>query len=146
MSEARVAEYRATVDDLANESEIQRYLEERWNCVLHPLPHLYHVDFFAERDNQLVAWVEVKRRSNASTTYPTVFLNRDKKFIHLKGLSFAQPAFFVVRWADGVTRFIEVNKVRDEWLGFGGERDRWGVGRDDFEAVFEIPVDEMEVV
>ena len=146
MSDQRTLDYRATEADLDNERTIQKLLEDKWACTLHPLPHLYHVDFYAERDNNLVAWIEVKQRNIDSTKYPTVFLNREKKFLHLKKLSFAQPAFFVVRWADQVTRFIEINKVREEWLSYGGENDRWGAGRNDYEYLYEIPINEMELV
>lgn len=142
----RTLNYRATEEDLANELSLKAYLEEKWTCVLHELPHLYHVDFYAERNNNLVAWVEVKQRSIPHDQYPTVFLNFDKKFKHLKGLSFSEPALFVVRWSDGVTKFIDVANVREEWLSYGGENDRWGPGQNDYEAVFEIPISEMEVV
>ena len=146
LSTERTLEYRASQTDLDNEKSLKEFLEAKWLCTLHELPHLYHVDFYAERDNKLVAWVEVKQRSTNSDQYPTVFLNRDKKYKYLLGLSFAEPALFVVRWADGVTKFIDVAKVRDEWLSYGGENNRWGPGENDYEAVYEIPIHEMEEV
>ena len=149
MSEAEGGQslnYRATADDLANENTIKTHLEKAWNCTLHHLPHLYHVDFYAERDDKLLAWVEVKQRSCASTKYPTVFMNRDKKYKHLMAHAHTANAFFVVRWADGVTRFINVFDVRQEWLAVGGELHRWGEGEHDLESVFEIPIDEMKVL
>ena len=94
----------------------------------------------------LVAWVEVKQRSCASDQYRTVFMNVGKKFEHLVALSVVAPAFFVVRWADGVTRFIDVADVDSGWIGVGGEHDRWGAGRHDLEPVFEIPVERMRVL
>tara|TARA_B110000977_G_scaffold190743_1_gene261914 strand:- start:460 stop:894 length:435 start_codon:yes stop_codon:yes gene_type:complete len=138
--------YRATADDFANENRMKADLEQAWNCTLHHLPHLYHVDFFAERDDDLVAWVEVKQRSCVSDQYRTVFMNVGKKFEHLVALSVVAPAFFVVRWADGVTRFIDVADVDSGWVGVGGEHDRWGAGRHDLEPVFEIPVERMRVL
>ena len=138
--------YRASADDLANENAIKQDLERAWRCTLHHLPHLYHVDFYAERDDKLLAWVEVKQRSCTSTKYPTVFLNRDKKYKHLIAHAHTALAFFVVRWADGVTRYMNVFDVRQEWLGVGGEHNRWGDGGHDLESVFEIPIDEMKVL
>jgi hypothetical protein len=138
--------YRATREDLANEDALKRDLEQAWECNLHHMPHLYHVDFYAERSDNLVAWVEVKQRSCTSTQYATVFMNRGKKFKHLLALSQTAPAFFVVRWADDVTRFIDVAEVVPEWLSVGGEANRWGPGEHDFESVFEIPITEMRLL
>jgi hypothetical protein len=70
----------------------------------------------------------------------------DRKFRHLTSHSETAPAFFVVRWSDGVTRFIDVCDVKPDWLGEGGENDRWGPGVHDMEAVFLIPIDEMRVL
>jgi hypothetical protein len=53
---------------------------------------------------------------------------------------------FVVRWSDGVTKYIDVADVREEWLGEGGENNRWGEGQHDLEAVFHVPIDEMRVI
>ena len=94
----------------------------------------------------MVAWVEVKQRNCTSTQYPTVFMNVDRKFRHLISHSETAPAFFVVRWADGVTRFIDVCDVKPEWLGEGGENNRWGPGEHDTEAVFLIPIQEMRAL
>jgi hypothetical protein len=137
---------RFTPEALANENAIKADLEKAWKCTLYHLPMYYHVDFFAERDNKLVAWVEVKQRNCSSTQYSTVFMNVDRKFRHLISHSETAPAFFVVRWADGVTKFIDVCDVKPEWLGEGGENDRWGPGEHDVEAVFLIPIDEMRVL
>ena len=137
---AQSLDYRARPKDLANEIQLQADIEKAWDCKLHHLPHLYHVDFFAERNDDLVAWIEVKQRSCSSTQYPTVFMNTGKKFRHLNALSNTAPAFFIVRWADGVTRYIDVTNVEPDWLGIGGENNRWGQGHHDFEPVFEIPI------
>ena len=142
----QVPDDRNTPEYMAREELLRADLEKAWNCKLHHLPMFYHVDFFAERDHALVAWVEVKQRNCTSTQYPTVFMNVDRKFRHLIAHSETAPAFFVVRWADGVTRFIDVCDVKPEWLGEGGENDRWGPGEHDMEAVFLIPIDEMRVL
>jgi hypothetical protein len=143
LSNERTLGYRASQSDLDNEKTLKQFLEAKWSCTLHELPHLYHVDFYAERDNKLVAWVEVKQRSTTSYKYPTVFLNKDKKYKYLRGLSFSEPALFVVRWADGVTKYIDVANVQEDWLSYGGENNRWGPGENDYEAVYEIPINEM---
>jgi hypothetical protein len=75
-----------------------------------------------------------------------VFLNVDRKFRHLTAHAETAPAFFVVRWSDGVTKFIDVRNVDPAWLGEGGENDRWGPGEHDMEAVFLIPISEMRVL
>ena len=134
---------RFTPEALANEDRMKADLEQAWECTLHHMPMYYHVDFFAERDHRLVAWVEVKQRNCPSTQYPTVFMNADRKYKHLLAHSETAPAFFVVRWSDGVTRFIDVRDVDQAWLGEGGENDRWGPGEHEVEPVFLIPIDEM---
>ena len=138
--------YRATAQDLINEELIKTDIEKAWDCKLHHLPHLYHVDFYAERDDDLVAWIEVKQRSCTSTQYPTVFMNTGKKFRHLSALASTAPAFFVVRWADGVTRYISVADVHPDWLTVGGENNRWGRGQHDYEPVFEVPITLMKTL
>jgi hypothetical protein len=142
----QVPDDRNTPENIARENQLKADLETAWNCTLHHLPQYYHVDFFAERDHALVAWVEVKHRNCTSTQYPTVFMNVDRKFRHLIAHSETAPAFFVVRWSDGVTRFIDVCDVKPEWLGEGGENDRWGPGEHDMEAVFLIPIQEMRAL
>ena len=137
---------RNTPDKMQREEILKADLERAWGCKLHHLPQFYHVDFFAEREGVLVAWVEVKQRNCTSTQYPTVFMNVDRKFKHLIAHAETAPAYFVVRWSDNVTRFIDVRDVRSEWLGEGQESNRWGVGEHDREAVFLIPIDEMRVV
>jgi hypothetical protein len=137
---------RNTPDKMAREEILKADLEGAWGCKLHHLPQFYHVDFFAERDGVLVAWLEVKHRNCTSTQYPTVFMNRDRKFHHLTAHSYTARSVFVVRWSDGVTRFIDVADVQDDWLGVGGENDRWGVGQHDVEAVYHIPIQEMRAL
>ena len=142
----QVPDNRNTPENMAREDLLKADLEKAWDCILHHLPQFYHVDFFAERDGVLKAWVEVKHRNCTSTQYPTVFMNRDRKFHHLTAHSYTARSVFVVRWSDGVTRYIDVADVREEWLGVGGERDRWGPGLHDVEPVFGSPIDEMRVL
>jgi Holliday junction resolvase-like predicted endonuclease len=137
---------RNDAENIARENLLKADLEKAWDCTLHHLPQFYHVDFFAERDGELKAWVEVKQRNCTSTQYPTVFMNVDRKFKHLIAHAETAPAYFVVRWSDGVTRFIDVRDVRPEWLGEGQENNRWGEGQHDREAVFHVPIDEMRVI
>jgi len=73
-------------------------------------------------------------------------MNRDRKFHHLTAHSYTARSVFVVRWSDGVTRYIDVADVREEWLGVGGENDRWGPGQHDVEVVFEIPIERMKLL
>lgn len=146
MEPEQVPDDRNTPENMAREELLKADLEAAWNCTLHHLPQYYHVDFFAERERELVAWVEVKHRNCTSTQYPTVFMNRDRKFHHLTAHSYTARSLFVVRWSDGVTRFIDVKDVEESWLGVGGENDRWGAGQHDREAVYCIPIQEMRAL
>lgn len=138
--------YRATVEDLQNEQAAQDMIEQAWNCKLYHLPHLFHVDWFAERDDNLVAWIEFKRRTCASTDFETVFLNVDRKYKTLTQLSSVAPAFFVVAWSDNVMRYVNVADVDVSRVIVSGERDRWGDGLHDFEDLIEVPVSEMRLL
>jgi hypothetical protein len=124
--------------------QLQADIEQAWKCKLHHLPHLFSVDFYAERDDNLVAWLEVKQRSCSSTKYATVFMNIGRKFRHLEALSLTAPAMFVVRWSDGVTKYINVKDVAPDWQSIGGENNRWGAGQHDYEPVYEIPISVMK--
>jgi hypothetical protein len=138
--------YRATATDLGNEVSAQQVIEQKWNCRLHHLPHLFHVDWFAERGDNLVAWIEFKQRTCTSTQFETVFLNVDRKYKTLSALSVVAPSFFVVAWADGVMRYVNISDIDVSRVTVSGERNRWGEGRHDFENLIQIPIKDMRLL
>lgn len=139
-------DYRATAEDFANEDAAQALIEQAWNCQLHHLPALFHVDWYAERGDKLVAWVEFKQRKLPSTQMLYVILNVNKKYKHLMALSQVAPAFFVVKWADGVIKYIDIKKVDATTTHMMGEYNRWGDGRHDLEECIRVPIADMTLL
>lgn len=135
--------YRATAHDLDNEARIAAEIEQAWQCKLTHLPHLFHVDWFAERKDKLVAFIEFKQRTYAASEKPYVHLNTAKKYRYLSGLSYIAPALFVVRFADGVTKWVNVADIDDSARVTAGEYNRWGPGKHDLEEMILIPLEEM---
>ena len=135
--------YRASQKDLDNEAAVASEIQDKWDCKLTHLPHLFHVDWMAERKNKLVAFVEFKQRTYAASNRPYVHLNTAKKYRYLSMLSYVAPAFFVVRFADGVTKFINVKDIDDSKREISGEYNRWGPGKHDLEEMIIIPLRDM---
>lgn len=135
--------YRATARDLANEDAVAVEIQEKWQCKLTHLPHLFHVDWMAERNDKLVAFIEFKQRTYKASDKPFVHLNTAKKYKYLSMLSYTAPAFFVVRFADGVTKYINVNHIDDSKRVIAGEYNRWGPGKHDLEEMIVIPLSQM---
>jgi hypothetical protein len=58
-------------------------------------------------------------------------------------LSQVAPAFFVVKWADGVIKYIDITKVDATTTHLMGEYNRWGEGRHDLEECIRVPIANM---
>jgi hypothetical protein len=89
--------------------------------------------------------IEVKCRDNGSTAYPTVWAEERKvrALTHWSGI-YECPGLFVVEWADGEMRAMDVESVR---LLSGHPVRRERVGRDDAldsDMVYLVPVERME--
>ena len=102
----------ATPEDDRREREVARRLEVAWGCVLHRLPHLNPIDYYAETSQRLSAHVEIKVRSHTPTKYPTVFLNVRKYLNLLNAYLFTGvPSYFAVGFSDGQIGWISVADV-----------------------------------
>lgn len=135
--------YRATAADLANEAAVAAEIEQKWNCKLTHLPHLFHVDWMVERNDKLVGFIEFKQRTYKAAEKPYVHLNTAKKYRYLSALSYTAPALFVVRFADGVTKWINVSEIDDNNRTVSGEYDRWGPGKHDLEEMIVLKLEDM---
>ena len=65
-------------EDLARENELADLISMRWNCKLHKLPLQYHLDFAAERDGEIVAFMEFKCRTFEMDKFPTFMISMSK--------------------------------------------------------------------
>jgi hypothetical protein len=92
-------------EDRATEQEVAELLEAAWDCKLHSFGLLAPIDFFAVRNDRMVALIEVKGRTHPSHRFTTTWLNVGK---YQKMLSYSicmdLPAIFVVKFTDGVFR------------------------------------------
>ena len=136
--------YRATAYNLNNQSEVGEVIEDGWACKLHDLPHLFYVDWYAEREDKLIAWIEFKQYRQKSFDREHVWMNVNRKYKTLSGLSSVAPAFYFVRFDDGVLKYINVKNVGQYEIIEAGEYNRWGPGKHDLEPVYNIPIAEMK--
>jgi hypothetical protein len=128
--------------DKQHEVELARMLEGKWNCEVRRFGRLCSLDFYILRDGRLVGVAELKSRTHATTTYPTVYLNLRKWLaLSLAAMGLGCPALFVVRFTDGV-RYINVNDIDARQVSFGGCR-QVVKSHTDREPVIEVPVVSM---
>jgi len=116
-----------TEKDRKMEQAIINELSDAWKIFYQKLPIKHRLDFALLDDKKIViAWAEVKRRDNDSTTYDTYMLSLDKymsgmKLFKLTGL----PFYMVVKFSDGLY-YCEVSLLSYAQLNisFGGRTDR----------------------
>jgi hypothetical protein len=134
-----------TADDERIETETAALLGAAWSCELRSFGKLAPLDWFAVRHGRLVSVLELKSRSHASDTYPTVFLNVRKWLaLTLASTGLGVPALFVARFTDGV-RWVNVAEVDASRVRMGGCR-RHFASRADIEPVIEVAVAGMRML
>ena len=116
-----------TAKDRKIEQAIINELSDAWKIFYQKLPIKHRLDFALLDDKKaVIAWAEVKRRDNDSTTYDTYMLSLDKymsgmQLFKLTGL----PFYMVVKFSDGLY-YCEVSLLSYAQLNisFGGRTDR----------------------
>ena len=134
-----------TPEDHAAEDRAARVIESAWNCKLNRFPHYNGVDWYAERGGQMVAVLELKTRTHASTKHDTVWLNiRKWVALGMARIGLGVPALFVVQFTDEL-RYIDLGKI-------DGHRHRMAGCRQvvksytDIEPVIEVEVSGMKLL
>jgi hypothetical protein len=131
-------------EDTQREAEVARRLERAWGCTLHPYAGLSVIDWWAEKQERVSAFLELKCRSHESTKHSTVFLNHRKWVaLSLSQLS-GTMAIFVVRFTDQI-RWVKLNDVDPSRLSIGGLI-RKHHSDNDIEPVIEVPVSTMHIL
>jgi Holliday junction resolvase len=138
-----------TEQDRSREREVATRLEKWGRCKLLKLGTKAGIDFVAVRDGEIVAAFEVKCRRDPSDAFDSVWIET-AKVDHLAQVAnlFEVPAFFVVRWSDGVIHFVEASDV-PELSGAPKEVDRTRNPRGDEhdrDFVYLCPLEGMGVV
>jgi hypothetical protein len=100
-----------TQEDRKNEDEVIALLEKAWKCAVHRFGALSPIDFFALRNESMVAVMELKTRSHEHGRYPTVFLSVRKWLaLTLASVGLNVRALFVVKFTNGVY-YIDLKDV-----------------------------------
>ncbi len=124
------------------EAEVCRAIERVTGATVHHFGALAPIDAYASRDGRVVAWLEIKVRSHASTKWKHVFLSVRKWWYLMTAELFQEvPAFFVVRFTDGI-RYIRVTDIDPRNMRVV-KANRAYQSRNDREVVILVPVEKM---
>jgi len=128
--------------DLDNEKSICEKIETACGMHLRKMSIKYSLDFIGFRNGKAVAVIEVKKRHNRYSKYPTVILslakwNRGVEFHRVNDLKF----IFCVQFDDGYF-FYEYQNDDKFNVEIGGRRDR--NDDQDIEPVMHIPIVRMK--
>lgn len=131
-------------ETLAKETAAKQIVESAWSCSLLKLPRRYEIDFLADRDDQAVAFVELKCRTNPKDQYADYMLSLGK---WLAGLNLTRctglPFLLVVQWTDCLGYLTQEESSRYK-IGTGGRYDR--NDPQDIEPCIYIPVNEFKLI
>ena len=120
----------------SNELQVANYFAHKFKAEFMKLPRFYCVDFAAFRDNEMVAWVEIKCRTNPIGKYNTFRMAYNK---YTTGCDLArhsgQKFILAVKWTD-CYGYIDLSTGKYK-ISFGGRKDR--NDPNDLEPQVEIP-------
>lgn len=129
--------------DLAHEKYVAKKIATAYDLRLTKMHKKLSIDFMAfDKSGRAVAVIEVKRRHNRHTKYPTIILslmkfNRGVEFYNSNKLNF----IFVVEFDDGIFTYDYSPEDNFE-ICYGGRTDR--NDSQDLEPVIQIPISLME--
>lgn len=111
-----------TDEDIANELRVMNAIAERYNVEVVKCPPKYEFDAMIVKDGSIDSMIEFKRRSVASTTYPTAIIGLNKA-LHAHNFRQATgiPCNLVVEWTDMIGM---VNIKTFSRVSLGGRTDR----------------------
>jgi hypothetical protein len=120
-------------------------VEAAWNCKVHRFARYDALDFYCERDQTLVAVIEMKARSHPESRYPTVYLSVRKWLaLTLANVGLGVPAIFLVRFTETI-RWIDVRSVDARSVDIAGRFDRPDAARDR-EPLIHVPISDMHTL
>lgn len=133
-------------NDERKEREVADILEQAWDCKLHKLGKLDPIDFWAERDGEIVAFFEIKCRNIPSTRYAKVFVSLRKFLDLLRASEWSNgtaKSFIVLRWTDCVG-WLDVTNIPPG--KFSVLRRNEHRVEQDTEPAFEVPVSMFKMI
>jgi hypothetical protein len=129
-----------TAADRQNEKRVAQKAAATWGeCWAVKLPKQYRADFaFVDSKEAVLAWCEVKCRTNPHDRYPTYMLSLAKwmeaeRMAESSGL----PFYLLVEFTDGVY-YLRVKKIDGLTVKMGGRTDRGDA--QDVEPTIHIPI------
>jgi len=112
-----------TKEDLAKEASLGSLISKRWRCTMQKLQPRDHFDYAAVREGRVVAFIEIKNRTNKMSQYSTYMISMTKVInATMTTIATGIPCFLVVRWIDK-TGYINIGNV-DTTVTMGGRVDR----------------------
>ena len=98
--------------DRVNEDRIASQISSAWHCSMRRYPAYSLIDFYAEREGNVVANVEVRCRSHALGAYPSVLLSVPKYLtMHAASIALGVPSLYVWGFADDEVRWVDVTRL-----------------------------------
>ena len=133
--------YYEASSDLVNEQLISRQVCTILSCDAKKLPISYGLDFALCRGANIIAFAEVKKRQNHSSTYETIMVSALKRMKAREITSATgRPCFFIVEYSDGI--FLIDFKEAPDSVEHGGRSDRGDSA--DQEPVIHYRIDRMK--
>lgn len=135
--------YYETQDDLNNEKQIAKVIENVFKCELYKMPIKLSLDFMAMRNGKAVAFIEARQRKNEMTRYDTYMISM-YKLMMARNLTQATklPCYLAVQFTDkfAMTKF----PPEDFYVSVGGLTSR----RDpqDIEPVAHFNIENFKVL
>ena len=133
-----------TQDHLNVETSAKAKLEKAFGVTLNKLPISYNADFAVFKSNELIGFIEFRRRNMLHSKYPTIMLSYKKllNMISLCSLT-GTKSKFVVEFDDGIYYFDVPFIIDNSWVEFGG---RTVQQRDsaDIELIVQIPIENFK--
>jgi hypothetical protein len=131
--------------DTKNENDVARTIEKAWGCSVDRSGYFDAWDFYGYKDRRLVFIAELKVRTNASSTYPTVFLSVHKwSRLVAAAAGLGVQGLFIVKFSDKLM-YARVRDIDARNHTIAGRTDRPGVANDQ-EPIIEVPVNEMKQI
>jgi len=125
-----------TKKDIEEQEYVRTLLQMVWGWQLVPLHKYHHFDFVAlGKDNEVLGYVEFKRRKGNHDQYDDIFLSANKR----EGLvTIRKPVRFVTRWDDAIIWTRLTLDMFDKTYWFSRN------SRETPEEVAKIPIDNFE--
>lgn len=131
--------------DLGREQAFIAKICDEWQCESHKLSIKSGADYALTRGKPIVAWVEIKCRTNTKNAFSTYNISLDK-LMKLRDLArhTALPAMLCVRWSD-VDGYLDIGSTtRDLEFAIWGRYDRGD--NQDIEPSVLIPIEEFKAL